>query len=99
MSQNFVAKDKDKDKDKDKKHKKHHKDKDHDKDHEKDKDKDKLELVSRYPDTIKRLQSIRVRVARGQSAGRLRHSPKRPKDVGRLVTARKQTGLPAADER
>ena len=48
-----------------------------------------VELVSRYPDTIKRLQNIPVRVARGQSAGRSRHSPKRPKDVGRLVTAKK----------
>lgn len=47
-----------------------------------------VELVSRYPDTIKRLQSLPLRAARGQSAGRLRHSPKRPKGVGLIVAAK-----------
>ncbi len=46
-----------------------------------------VELVSRYPDTIQRLQSLPIRAARSQKSSRSRHSPKRRKGVGRIVAA------------
>ncbi|MBZ5520880.1 MAG: hypothetical protein LAP21_01345 [Acidobacteriia bacterium] len=47
-----------------------------------------VELVSRYPDTIERLQNLPVRVARKHKQSSPEHAAKSPKSVGRMLPVR-----------